>query len=178
MDQPWGILGEMGWLESRGIIGIIALYNKRKQSIKWQTNGPLRLLGNLWLHKAWSTGRPSTGVMRPLEAAASTHWLKLTGQRQKTNGLKEGTRRSGSGPREAVLHHSVNYQSWGLTQSRVNFRPRRGLSKRACTTSVCHPQHGFTGTTPVWKQGLVGFLEIWACPSSHMHTNKMTATDK
>lgn len=125
----WWWINPGGFWERRGdrsqdrIIGSSALYNKQR-GIQWQINGPPRLLRHLLLYKAWSTGGPFTGMMWPLKAAASIHWLRLTGQCQKkTHELKEGTR-SGSGPRGATLHQSVNSQSWRLTQGKDEFQTR------------------------------------------------------
>lgn len=177
--NPGGFWERWGDQSQERIIGNSALYNKRQQGIQWQINGPPRLLRHLLLYKAWSTGGPFTRIMWPLEAAASILWLRLIGQCQKkTHELKEEPR-SGSGPRGATLHQSVNYQSWRLTQGKGEFQTRERPALEVHHTHACHPQHGFTETAPVWHQGLAGFLEREVCPSSHTHANKMmTATKK
>lgn len=119
--NPGGFWKRWCDLSQDRIIGSSALNKKREQGIQWQTNGPPRSLRYLSLYKAWSTSGPFTGVVWPLEAAASIHWQRLPGKCQKTNELKEETRRSGSGPRGATLHHSVNYQSRRLTEGKGEF---------------------------------------------------------
>lgn len=174
--DTWGFWEGWDDWNQEGLIESSALYHNRKQDIKWQTNGPQGFSGACCFIR-W-TGRPFTGVMWPLEAAASIHCPWLTGQCQtETNELEEGTRRGGSRPRGGTFHHSVNYQCGKLTQSRVNFTSRRDApwssSLLPATPASLH------ATPPVRHQGLAGFFELWVCPSSHMHTNKlMTATNK